>query len=548
MYKPDEKDIDRLSREAAERYHAPGQPAWDALQKVLDKELPQEEERKRRGFFFFFLLLLGLSLTGSVLWYGLQVAKNKQHPAPIAGIKDKSNQTALNRPASAGQPLTAAAAKDDAVQPSAGGTAKNSKVTSTDPGTGNNTDMAGAGATTLTDKSADNILAKTKPATQQTIAVPPTLRPGDSLTAAVASTKNTHITPTKSNTKINRDLAISGDTFAAGSKRAPGRKNNWQQITGNGEITLTGSRIRPERQHGHSGKKTSPALANTGAGKEDATGNSIVPSGSKVDIIATTPPAGTKQDDNKDALAAAPADADSISVSKTNTIDSAPVNAVAANEKNDSAKAVRKKNTSKNSKSINIGLVAGTDISTVKFNYGDNAGYNFGLMAGYQFNRRWSVYTGIVYTKKNYKLDGNDYHPPKHYWTQYVKLETVEGWCRMWELPLQVRYTFNPGTKTAFFASAGLSSYFMKKQQYNYSYKNNMNQQLTAAWSNDSTFKHVFSILHLSAGFEKPLGRHMNWQIEPYAKIPLGGVGFGNIRLSSFGVNFSVQYRQRIRR
>jgi Outer membrane protein beta-barrel domain len=218
------------------------------------------------------------------------------------------------------------------------------------------------------------------------------------------------------------------------------------------------------------------------------------------------------------------------------------------NEKTASTKAAIKKKSSKNNSSINIGLVAGIDLSTVKFTHSDNAGYNFGLMAGYQFNRRWSVYTGVIYTKKNYALEGSDYHPPKHYWTQYVNLQTVEGYCRMWELPLLARYNFNPGAKTVFFTSTGLSSYFMKKQQYNYSYKNNMNQQLSAAWSNDSTFNHVFSILHLSAGFEKPLGRHMNWQIEPYAKIPLGGVGFGNIRLSSFGVNFSVQYRQRIRR
>ena len=547
MYKPDEKDIDRLSREAAEHYHAPGQPAWDALQKVLDKELPQEEERKRRGFFFFFLLLLGLSLTGSVLWYGIQVTKNKQHPAPITGIKDKSTEAALSSTANAGQPLTVAAANGEAVQPSAGSTSKNSKANSTEPGAGNNADIPGPSATTLTDKGADNISTKTKPATQQTTTVQATHPPGNALAAAVASAKNTHITPAKSNTKINRTFPISDDAFAAGSKRAPGKKSNWQKITGNRKTTLTGSRVNPKREPGHNDKKTSPALTNTRADKEDATGNSIVSSGSKVDI-STKPPASNRQDKNTDALDAPPAEADTTSVSKTNALDSAPVTAIAANEKNDSAKAARKKKISKNNKAINIGLVAGIDISTVKFTHGDNAGYNFGLMTGYQFNRRWSVYTGIVYTKKNYKLDGSDYHPPKHYWTQYVKLETVEGWCRMWELPLQIRYTFNPGAKTAFFASAGLSSYFMKKQQYNYSYKNNMNQQLTAAWSNDSTFKHVFSILHLSAGFEKPLGRHMNWQIEPYAKIPLGGVGFGNIRLSSFGVNFSVQYRQRIRR
>ena len=117
----------------------------------------------------------------------------------------------------------------------------------------------------------------------------------------------------------------------------------------------------------------------------------------------------------------------------------------------------------------------------------------------------------------------------------------------MWELPLLARYTFNPASKSPFFVSAGMSSYFMKKQQYEYSYKTNMGS-MNASWTNDSTFNHVFSILDLSAGVEKRIGKHMNFQVEPYARIPLGGVGFGNIRLSSFGVNLTVQYRQPVKR
>ncbi len=546
MYKPDEKDIDRLSREAAEHYHAPGKPAWDALQQVLDKELPQKEERKRRGFFFFFFLLMGLSLTGSVLWYGIQGSKNKQQLTPTTNIKDKRTEAALSSAASAGQPVIPAATNTEAVQPSANGSAKNDNANSSALASSSNADKPVAGTSALTDKAADNISNKATPASQQTTTARRPHTVDRSLAAAVVSTKNTRTTPTKSNKKINRTLAITGDAIAAGSKKATGKKSSRQEIPGNEDIAATGSRTIPKLQHGRIRKKTSSALASTEAGRDDATGNSIVSSGSKAEAAAK--PTGNRQNEGTDTLAAPLADTGTTAFSKTTTIDSSQLTAIATSEKNDSAKAARKKKTSKNNKAVNIGLVAGMDISTVKFTHGDNAGYNFGLMAGYQFNRRWSVYTGIVYTKKNYKLDGSDYHPPKHYWTQYVKLEEVEGYCRMWELPLQVRYTFNPGAKTAFFASTGLSSYFMKKQQYNYSYKNNMNQQLTAAWSNDSTFKHVFSILHLSAGFEKPLGKHMNWQIEPYAKIPLGGVGFGNIRLSSFGVNFSVQYRQRIRR
>jgi len=112
---------------------------------------------------------------------------------------------------------------------------------------------------------------------------------------------------------------------------------------------------------------------------------------------------------------------------------------------------------------------------------------------------------------------------------------------------LQARYTFNPSSKTAFFVSTGVSSYFMKQQEYNYSYKTGTGTQLST-WSDDKNINHVFSILDLSAGFEKQIGKHMNWQVEPYAKIPMGGIGFGSIKLSSFGLNLTVQYKRPVKR
>jgi hypothetical protein len=207
-----------------------------------------------------------------------------------------------------------------------------------------------------------------------------------------------------------------------------------------------------------------------------------------------------------------------------------------------------KKNKTMSKQAFSIALVAGTDISTIKFTYGNKPGIHGGIIAGYHLNNIWSVHTGAIYTQNNYKLTGSDYHPPKHYWTQYVKLETVEGYCRMWEIPVQLRYAFDQSGNNRWFVSAGMSSYLMKKQKYNYNYKNNAGVSYSRSWQTDSSSKYLFSILDLSAGWEKPIGKHLNLQVAPYAKIPLKGVGFGNIRLSSFGINFSIQIKQPIRR
>jgi hypothetical protein len=190
-----------------------------------------------------------------------------------------------------------------------------------------------------------------------------------------------------------------------------------------------------------------------------------------------------------------------------------------------------------------FGVIGGFDVSTVKFNYSSNVGYNFGGTLGYRFNNNWSVQTGAIYTQKNYKLKGQDFHPPKGSWISLYEIETVDGYCKMWDIPIIATYHFTGNNNGNAFISLGTSSYFMKNENYNYLYYYN-NQYYNRTNNYNSTDQHLFALLHISAGIERPIGKNITSIIEPYAKIPLAGVGFGSIQLSSFGLNFSVQYRQ----
>jgi hypothetical protein len=194
-------------------------------------------------------------------------------------------------------------------------------------------------------------------------------------------------------------------------------------------------------------------------------------------------------------------------------------------------------------KGWSVAFLAGADKSTVKFRYDNDPGYNLGILAGYHLNSHLSVHTGVVYTQKNYKMAGEDFTAPKGSLPSYYKLENVEGYCRMWDVPLLLRYTFSPKGKNDFYATAGLSSYFMTNENYNYFFYYQGNP-VTRNVNYDSDDTHVLSILHLSGGFETRLAGNRTLQIEPYAKLPLGGVGLGNISLSSFGVNVALQLRQ----
>lgn len=192
---------------------------------------------------------------------------------------------------------------------------------------------------------------------------------------------------------------------------------------------------------------------------------------------------------------------------------------------------------------FSIAFIAGVDASTVKFKYSDKAGINIGVLAGYHFNNRWSVHTGALFTRKNYSVAGEDFTVPKNSWLANYKISMVDGYCNMWEVPLLLRYQFNGSGTRGFFASAGLSSYFMTRENYNYTYY--WNSQLVTRNNNYSTGNtYLLSIFRLSAGWRKSIGKGTSVLIEPYAALPLGGVGYGSIRLSSFGLNFSLQIRQ----
>jgi hypothetical protein len=188
-------------------------------------------------------------------------------------------------------------------------------------------------------------------------------------------------------------------------------------------------------------------------------------------------------------------------------------------------------------------VVAGIDATTVKFRYAEKASLTGGIIIGYHFNRHWSIQTGALYTRKNYKMAGSDFKAPAGSWVANYKLETVDGFCTMWEIPLLARYTFDTKTKTRAFVSSGLSSYLMTRENYNYFYYyNGLPIRRNANYPDGKT--HPFSILKLSVGWIRQVNKNASLVVEPFANLPLNGLGFGSAKLSSFGIYFSYQFRQ----
>jgi hypothetical protein len=183
---------------------------------------------------------------------------------------------------------------------------------------------------------------------------------------------------------------------------------------------------------------------------------------------------------------------------------------------------------------IYAGLMAGLDLSSVHFT-SLKAGATKGVIMGYAFNKKWSVETGVFWDSKRYHANGEYFQPSGYILPAGINMLAVKGENKMYEWPVNIRYTIVPN-KNRLFATAGLSSYFMKQENYEYEYEQNGQYSKSyASYSNQT--KNMFSVINLSMGYTWSLGTIGDIRVEPYVKLPVKKLGFNNMPIMSTGIN-----------
>jgi hypothetical protein len=520
MYPLNDNDLDRLSRDAAEQYDVDqnvSTSGWEALESRLNKELPLKDEKERRRFLFwlFFIVLVA----GGSLWWMLSGdntdaagiahaasapaivndGKNNTPPAssvsPNPGIAQEETKTIIDKQTAPPSAETPAAGQT----PSAPQQSTVTDQPKTDPVIANKIVAPGKETTTANGKA----LFREKNRKESYTGLDPVINTGKKKKGTAALLLSG-----------NNDDSNKAGTNRTGTKNPPGKKksNGQQGISGNNNTTTPGK----------------DKLATAGEQEDKKEVVTDLPKAAAANPLIITPVTDKAADTT--AIAKAP-----LVAPQPLAKDSAAIAKKPADKKNN-----------KKVKGFEIGIVGGPDKSNVKFTHSSNAGYNIGLQVGYRFSNRWSVNTGLLYTKKNYKADGKD--ATKYGWLAgpNVDVYALEGYCSMLDIPLNVRYDFSVTPKNRFFASTGLSTYIMKNEDYDYYYKygavnTTYNWNTGKGGGGDSTY--LFSILNLSAGFERSLNKHFSIQAEPYLKLPLSQLGYAKLNLSSYGIYFSLKYR-----
>jgi len=241
---------------------------------------------------------------------------------------------------------------------------------------------------------------------------------------------------------------------------------------------------------------------------------------------------------------------DVVSNGKTAPKDQAATEAVKPKEeaKNDAAKpkdktpAKKIKLASKKKSTFFFTVSGGPDVS---FTGNDKLGrmkFMGGGGIGYTYKGRFTLRTGFYTARKIYTSSPEQYHGSSRFYFYYPNLQRVEADCKVYEIPLSLSYNFGAKGKHNWFASAGISTILMKQETYDYYFKYYASnptlnhRQRTIKNANE----HYFSMLTLSAGYQRSFGRRFAVTAEPYFKVPVTGIGSGAVKLNSTGVLFTL--------
>ena len=443
------EENDKRIREAADHYHpAYDDKAWDKMEKMLDKHLPQKKDRKKIYFLLPLLLLMGGSLFFIV---SDKLQKHLPQTSDISVQKNLSHKLNSTKPSSA-----------------------NHSESST------NTSLNESG----TSEKNKGDLQMTKANSGNTIAV------------------NTNQSPVAS---INKNI----------DKKWQANYNYKENLPVKSEIVLKQGSIE-EKNNDNEISKDEP-----GYSRNEPLNKSNNISG---------------QNENKTELQEI--------VNQTSIIrkDEIKKQDTIAKIENNQSETVKKKTKSKSSFKNNFGITlsAGPDISGVHVNDAGQLTITYGGGISYSIYKKFTIRTGFYVSKKIYSVGPNDYHLPTGSLGNYEYLQNVDANCKVYEIPINLDYSFGKIKNHSWFVSTGLSSYLMKRESYNYYYKTPAGETYNKDWTINNKNKNFFSVLNLSGGYQYYFNKQFSIMAEPYINLPLSGIGAGKVKLNSSGLLFTL--------
>lgn len=186
-----------------------------------------------------------------------------------------------------------------------------------------------------------------------------------------------------------------------------------------------------------------------------------------------------------------------------------------------------------------VNLNAGIETSQTPLGELSDTDYNLGIRAGYVASSKLVISAGVNYINECYTADGQDYTAPVGFWkaTDGRPPDAISAVCDMLDISLGASYHFTNVNSNGLVVHANLNSNFMIREEYNFKFTESQDDWIGIFEGENSTF---LSNIELGATYKINTGHGVFLDAGPYLKIPTGGIGHGDVRLSSFGFRLGI--------
>ncbi len=191
-----------------------------------------------------------------------------------------------------------------------------------------------------------------------------------------------------------------------------------------------------------------------------------------------------------------------------------------------------------------IGISYTPDISSTGLNDFVSPGDKFGAFVEYYATPRLSFTAGLSFAQKKYTAAGSEYEVYYGFWDKWTGGKVpnqIHASCDVIDLSINARYYFINRPRSNFYVSGGLSSYILTREVYGYEFSYTK-PDIATEWVVDNENRNWLGVANLSMGYEFAFHPKFSVQVEPFIKIPLGEVGFGQVNLFTTGSFLNVKY------
>ncbi|MEL6388990.1 MAG: hypothetical protein AAFQ02_02425 [Bacteroidota bacterium] len=161
-----------------------------------------------------------------------------------------------------------------------------------------------------------------------------------------------------------------------------------------------------------------------------------------------------------------------------------------------------------------------------------------GLRTSYLLTDRMALTLALGYRVDKYTAGPNDYNTEDGFWANGAP-DYTDADCQMIELATGVEFAPNGFFENGFVFGGSLISNFMLHEKYEFHYAD-PSLNFERDWTSDN--QTWLSNLEISTGYQHRISPKLLVQFSPYIKVPLNGIGHGNLMLSSLGARTMVKF------